>query len=73
MATSQLPQSGVGTYLDVGSMASHRVYYKGEGGGFPQIQAVVNLMCLCCPWFVLALKVLQLCTNPFVWVVCRPM
>jgi hypothetical protein len=25
-------------------MAKHRVYYKGEGGGFPQVQAVVNLM-----------------------------
>jgi hypothetical protein len=22
----------------------HRVYYKGEGGGFPQVRAVVNLM-----------------------------
>jgi hypothetical protein len=29
-------------------------------------------VCLCCPWFVLAPKVLQLCTNHFVWVVCRP-
>jgi len=25
-------------------MANHRVYYKGEGGGFPQVQAVVSLM-----------------------------
>jgi hypothetical protein len=25
-----------------------------------------------CPWLVLAPKVLQLCTNHFVWVVCRP-
>jgi hypothetical protein len=45
---------------------------KGEGGGFPQVRAVVSLVCLCCPWFVLAPKVLQLCTNHFVWVVCRP-
>jgi len=22
-------------HLDVGSVASHRVYYNGEGGGFP--------------------------------------
>jgi hypothetical protein len=51
---------------------SCRVYYKGEGGGFPQVRAVVSLMCPCCPWFVLAPKVLQLCTNHFVWVVCRP-
>jgi hypothetical protein len=29
-------------------------------------------MCPCCPWLVLAPKVLQLCTNHFVWVLCRP-
>jgi hypothetical protein len=31
----------------------------------------VSLVCLCCPWLVLAPKVLQLCTNHFVWIVCR--
>jgi hypothetical protein len=31
-------------HLDAGPMASHRVYYKGEDGGFPQVQAVVSLM-----------------------------
>jgi hypothetical protein len=36
-------------HLDVGSVASHRVYHKGEGGGFPQVQVVVSLVCLCCP------------------------
>ena len=45
----------------------HRVYYKGEGGGFPQVQAVVSLVCPCCPWLVLAPNVLQLCSNHFVW------
>jgi len=59
-------------YTNLGSVASHRVYYKGEGGGFPQVRAMVNLMCLCCSWLVLAPKVLQLCINHFVWVVCRP-
>jgi hypothetical protein len=49
-----------------------RVYYKGKGGGFPQVWAVVSLVCPCSPWLVLAPKVLQLCTNHFVWVVCRP-
>jgi hypothetical protein len=44
---------GEKSHLDVGSMASHIVYYKGEGGGFPQVQAVVNLVCPCCPWLVL--------------------
>jgi len=52
-------------------MASHRVYYKGEGGGFPQVWAAMSLVCPCCLWFVLTPKVLQLCTNHFVWVVYR--
>ncbi len=59
------------SHLDVGLVKRCRVYYKGEGGGFPQVQAMVNLVCPCCSWLVLAPKVLQLCTNHFVWVVCR--
>jgi hypothetical protein len=51
---------------------SCRVYYKGEDGGFPQVRAVVSLVCSCCPWLVLAPRVLQLCTNHLVWVVCKP-
>jgi len=27
-------------------MERHRVYYKGEGGGFPQVRAMVSLMSL---------------------------
>jgi hypothetical protein len=64
---------GEQSHLDVGSMASHRVYYKGEGGGLPQVRAVMSLVCPCCPWFVLAPKVFQLCTNHFVRVMCMPM
>jgi len=73
-AISGLPLGSLGknSHLDVASMESYRVYYKGEGGGFPQVWAVVSLVCPCCPWLVLAPKVLQLCTNHFVWVVCRP-
>jgi len=59
-------------HLDVGPVERCRVYYKGEGGVFPQVWAVVNLVCPCCPWLVLAPKVLQLCTNHLVWVMCRP-
>jgi hypothetical protein len=59
-------------HLDVSLVDKHKVYYKGESGGFPQVRAVVSLVCLCCPWFVLAPKVFQLCTNHFVWVLCRP-
>jgi hypothetical protein len=54
-------------------VVSHRVYYKREGGGFPQVRAVVSFVCPCCPWLVLAQRVLQLCINHLVWVVCRPM
>jgi hypothetical protein len=28
-------------------MANNKNYYKGEGGGFPQVQAVVSLVSLC--------------------------
>ncbi len=52
-------------HLDVGPMERCRVYYKGEGGGFPQVWAVVSLVCPCCPWFLL-------CTNHLVWVLCKP-
>jgi hypothetical protein len=44
---------------------------RGEGGGFPQVRAVGSLVCSNCSWFVLAPKVLQLCTNHFVLVLCR--
>jgi hypothetical protein len=55
----------------LGPVERCRVYYKGEGGGFPQVWAVVSLVCPCCSWFVLAPKVLQLCTNHLVLVLCR--
>ncbi len=63
---------GEKSHLDVGPVERCKVYYKGEGGGFPQVQAVVSLMCVCCPWFVQAPRVFQLCTNHLVWVVCKP-
>jgi hypothetical protein len=37
------------SHLDVAFMESCKVYYKGEGDGFPQVQAVVSLVCPCCP------------------------
>jgi hypothetical protein len=58
-------------HLDVTPVKRCKVYYKGEGGGFPQVRAVVSLVCLGCPWFVLAPKVLQLCTNHLALVLCR--
>ncbi len=74
-AISRLPLGSPQTksHLDVGPVERYKVYYKGEGGGFPQVRAVVNLVCSCCPWLVLAPKVLQLRTNHLVWVLCKPM
>jgi hypothetical protein len=34
-------------HLCVGLVAKHKKYYKGEGGGFPQIWVVVNLVSSC--------------------------
>jgi hypothetical protein len=34
-------------HLGAGLVTRHKVYYKGEGGGFPQVQAMVSLVNLC--------------------------
>jgi len=46
LAVSGLPLGSPGTKsnLDVGLMERCRVYYMGEGGGFPQVRAVVSLV-----------------------------
>jgi len=46
LTISRLPLGSPGTksHLDVGLMERHIVYYKGEGGGFPQVWAVVSLV-----------------------------
>jgi hypothetical protein len=43
---SGLPLGNPGTkcHLDVAPMESCREYYKGEGGGSPQVRAVVSLV-----------------------------
>jgi hypothetical protein len=48
------------------SVARHRVYYKGEGGGFLQIWAVVSLVSLCLPVARSCTKLLHLCIDQFV-------
>jgi hypothetical protein len=63
---------GKKSHLDVGPMERCKVYYKGEGGGFFQVRAMVSLVCLCYPWLVLTPKVLQRCANHFVLVLCKP-
>ncbi len=74
-AISRLPLGSPETkknHLDVGLVASHKVYYKGEGGGFPQVRAVVSFVCSCCSWFIPTPKVFQLYTNHIVLVLCKP-
>jgi hypothetical protein len=58
-------------HLDVGLVEKHKVYYKGEGDGFPQVRAVVSFVSPNCQWFVLTSKVLQLYMNHLVLVLCR--
>jgi len=45
LAISRLPLESPMTksHLDVGLVERHRVYYKGEGGGFLQVWAVMSL------------------------------
>jgi hypothetical protein len=46
LGISGLPFESPGTkcHLDVGLVERHKVYYKGEGDGFPQVRAVVSLV-----------------------------
>ncbi len=53
-------------HLGVARMVNYRKYYEEEGGGFPQVQAMVSLVSPCISWFVHAPKVLQLCTTQLV-------
>jgi len=43
-------------HLDVGFVERHKVYYKGEGGGFPQVRAMVSLVSLNLPVACLSTK-----------------
>jgi hypothetical protein len=39
-----LGSPGIKNHLDVGAVERHKEYYMGEGGGFPRVRAVVNLV-----------------------------
>jgi hypothetical protein len=41
----QLGSLGKKCHLDASPVKSYREYYMGEGGGFPQVRAMVNLVC----------------------------
>ncbi len=57
---SQFGSFGTKWHLGVGPVARHWKYYKGEGGGFPQVWAMVSLVNPCLP---VALFVHQECYN----------
>jgi hypothetical protein len=65
LTISGFPLGSLGTkcHLDVGLMERHKVYYKGEGGGFLQVQAMMILWVWVYPGLVLTPKVLKLCIN----------
>jgi len=46
LGISRLPFGSLKTkcHLDVSLVERHKVYYKGEGGGFPQVRAMVSLV-----------------------------
>jgi hypothetical protein len=44
-------------------VANKKEYYKGEGGGFPQVRVMVILWIHVCPWFVCAPKVHKKCIK----------
>jgi hypothetical protein len=35
---------GTKSHLDVGLVERHKIYYKGEGGGFPPFRVMVSLV-----------------------------
>jgi len=64
----ELPFGSPGTkcHLDMGLMERHIMYYRGKVVASPKSGLWWILWVRVCPWFVLASKVLQLCTNQLV-------
>jgi hypothetical protein len=58
-------------HLGFGPMAKHKVYYKGEGGGFPQVQAILWIRV--CPWFICAPKCSNYTLTNLLFGLCKSM
>ncbi len=58
MRISGLPLGSPKTkcHLDVSLVEKHKVYYKGEGGGFPQVRAMLSVVSLRLPMARLSTK-----------------
>jgi hypothetical protein len=68
LGISRLPLGNPRTkwYSGASFVAKHKVYYKGEGGGFPQVRTMVSLLNL---WLFVArscTKAFQLCINQII-------
>jgi hypothetical protein len=61
-----LGSPGKKCHSDVASARSYREYYKGEGGGFPRIWAVVNQVSPSCPWLIPTPKGCRMSSNQLV-------
>jgi hypothetical protein len=68
LGISRLPLESptIKCHLGAGPMARHIVYYKGEGGGFPQVWALVSLVNPCFPVAHPCTKMLQVHINQLV-------
>jgi hypothetical protein len=53
-------------YIWMWPLVPNQKYYKKEGGGFPQVRAVVNLVSLCVPMVHPCIKMLQLCIDQLI-------
>jgi hypothetical protein len=65
-----LGSPGTKWHLDVGPVTRDKEYFKGEGGGFSQVRAMMSLVSPCFPMAYLAPKMFQLCTNQLVVCLC---
>jgi hypothetical protein len=54
-----LESPGTKSHSDVGPVGKRREYYMGEGGGFPQVWAVVSQVNSCCLWLVSTPRLIQ--------------
>jgi hypothetical protein len=61
-----LVSPGKKCHLDAGLVARHIIYYKGEGGGFPQVRAVMSLVSPSFPVARPNTKSVELCINQLV-------
>jgi hypothetical protein len=71
MGISGLPNPEKKCHLDVAPMQRHKEYYKEVGGASPKFKSGWILWIQDCPWLILTPKVLKLCTNEHVVLVCE--